>query len=248
MKIRLLLLNLLCVLWINVLLAESPWRDMKIQIAAGINFSISGLTYWMRGLAMDFENDSAVLNIGDQYMFGSSLLINPVYEYKQRGREVYLPKCAGWYDLYSGKFYASGQKINADAPYERMPVFVKAGSIIPFGPELQFTSEKSANTITLNVYSRADASFTLYEDEGTNYNYEKGAFSIIPIKYNEATKTLTISNRKGSFNGMLQKRIFRINIISPNKALRLDFNASDNEVTYEDKKKRLKIESLFNKL
>ena len=106
--------------------------------------------------------------------------------------KLYLPKCAGWYDLYSGKYYAGGQKIIADAPYERMPVFVKAGSIIPFGPELQYTSEKPADTITLYVYTGADASFNLYEDEGTNYNYEKGAFSVIPIKYNEAIKTLRL--------------------------------------------------------
>lgn len=204
-------------------------------------YSLAGAAYHdnytiMRGLVMDFGKDTAVLNIGDQYMFGSSLLINPVYNYKQRNRELYLPKCAGWYDLYSGKFYAGAQKINADAPYEKMPVFVKAGSIIPFGPELQYTSEKPADVITLNVYTGADASFNLYEDEGTNYDYEKGAFSIIPIKYNEATRTITIGDRKGSFNGMLQKRIFRINIISSSKAKSLDFDASDKEVTYEGKK------------
>jgi alpha-D-xyloside xylohydrolase len=204
-------------------------------------YSFAGAAYHdnytiMRGLAMDFAKDTAVLNIGDQYMFGSSLLINPVYGYKQRSRELYLPKSAGWYDLYSGEFYTGGQKINADAPYAKMPVFVKAGSIIPFGPELQYTSEKPADVITLNVYTGADASFNLYEDEGTNYNYEKGAFSIIPIKYNEATKTITIGDRKGSFNGMLQKRIFRINIISKNKIKSLDFDASDKNVTYEGKK------------
>jgi alpha-D-xyloside xylohydrolase len=208
-------------------------------------YSLAGAAYHdnytiMRGLPMDFESDTAVLNINDQYMFGPSLLINPVYKYKQRSRELYLPKCAGWYDLYSGKFYSGAEKINADAPYERMPVFVKAGSIIPFGPELQYTSEKPADTITLNVYTGADASFNLYEDEGTNYNYEKGAYSIIPINYNEATKTITIGDRKGSFHGMLQKRIFRINIISPNKAKRLDFGVSDKEVTYEGKKITIK--------
>jgi alpha-D-xyloside xylohydrolase len=197
----------------------------------------------MRGLAMDFAKDTAVLNIDDQYMFGSSLLINPVCEYKQTSRELYLPKSAGWYDLYSGKFYAGAQKINADAPYERMPVFVKAGSIIPFGPELQYTSEKPADTIILNVYTGANASFNIYEDEGTNYNYEKGAFATIPIKYNEATKTVTICDRKGSFNGMLQKRIFRVNIISQNKAKSLDFDASDREVTYEGKKITIEIDS-----
>lgn len=208
-------------------------------------YSLAGAAYHdnytlMRGLAMDFAKDTAVLNIGDQYMFGSSLLINPVYNFKQRNRFVYLPKCAGWYDLYSGKFYNGAQKINADAPYERMPVYVKAGSIIPFGPELQYTSQKPADTITLNVYTGADASFNLYEDEGTNYNYEKGAYATIPIKYNEATKTITIGDRKGSFNGMLQKRIFRINIISPTGAKRLDFDAGDKEVTYEGKRITIK--------
>ncbi|HTM94044.1 MAG TPA: TIM-barrel domain-containing protein, partial [Flavisolibacter sp.] len=210
-------------------------------------YSLAGAAYHdnytiMRGLAMDFAKDTAVLNIDDQYMFGPSLLINPVCEYKQTSREMYLPKSAGWYDLYSGKFYAGAQKINADAPYEKMPVFVKAGSIIPFGPELQYTSEKPADIITLNIYTGADASFNLYEDEGTNYNYEKGAFSIIPIKYSEATKTIVIGDRKGSFNGMLQKRLFRINIISPGKAQRLDFDASDKEVTYEGRKITVKID------
>ena len=130
----------------------------------------------------------------------------------------------------------------ADAPYERMPVFVKAGSILPFGPDLQYSSEKPADTITLNIYGGADASFNLYEDEGTNYNYEKGAFSTIPINYKEATGTVTIEDRKGSFNGMLQKRNFRINIISPGKTRRLDFDAGcDKEIYYEGKKLMIKL-------
>ena len=209
-------------------------------------YSLAGAAYHdnytiMRGLVMDFAKDTAVLNIGDQYMFGSSLLINPVYEFKQTKRSLYLPKSAGWYDLYSGKWYNSGEKIIADAPYERMPVFVKAGSIIPFGPDLQYTSEKPADTITLNIYTGADASFDLYEDEGTNYNYEKGAFSVIPIKYNDAAKTITIGDRKGSFNGMLEKRIFTINIISADKIKTLDFNTSDKLVSYEGKKLTIKM-------
>jgi len=213
-------------------------------------YSLAGAAYHdnytiMRGLAMDFPNDTAVLNINDQYLFGPALLINPVCEYKQTSREVYLPKSAGWYNLYSGDYYRGGQRITADAAYERIPVFVKAGSIIPFGPELQYSSEKPADTITLNIYTGADASFKLYEDEGTNYNYEKGAFSIIPIKYDEATKAVTIDERKGSFKGMLQKRIFRINIISPGKTKRLDFDTSDKEVTYEGKKITVKVDSLI---
>ncbi|MEO5944103.1 MAG: TIM-barrel domain-containing protein, partial [Ferruginibacter sp.] len=212
-------------------------------------YSLAGAAYFdnstmMRGLAMDFPNDSAVLNIGDQYMFGPSLLINPVYEYKQTKREVYLPKSAGWYDLYSGKWFTGGNRITADAPYERMPVFVKAGSIIPFGPALQYTSEKKADTITLNIYTGANASFNLYEDEGTNYNYEKGKFSIIPITYNEASGIITIGDRTGSFNGMLLKRTFRINIVSPHKSKLLDLTAKpDNEIIYKGKQVQIKTMS-----
>jgi alpha-D-xyloside xylohydrolase len=170
-------------------------------------------------------------------MFGSSLLINPVYEYKQTKRSLYLPKCAGWYDLYSGKWSAGGKNIIADAPYERIPVFVKAGSIIPFGPELQYTTEKPADTITLNIYTGADATFNLYEDEGTNYNYEKGAFTVIPIRYNDGTKTIIIDERKGLFEGMLSKRVFNVNIISPAKPRGLDINAkADKHILYDGKK------------
>ena len=198
-------------------------------------YSLAGAAYFdnytiMRGLAMDFEKDTAVLNIGDQYMFGPSLLINPVYKYKQRNRELYLPKCAGWYDLYSGKFYAGGQKINADAPYEKMPVFVKAGSIIPFGPELQYTSQKPADTITLNVYTGADAFFNLYEDEGTNYNYEKGKYTNIPLDYNEETRTLTIDKRTGEFDGMLKARVFKITWINKNKNIGFDMGRKTDAV------------------
>jgi len=186
------------------------------------------------------------LNIGDQFMFGPSLLINPVYEYRQTERSLYLPQSAGWYDLYSGKWYAGGQRMVAAAPYEKMPVYVKAGSIIPFGPALQYTAEKPADTITLNVYTGADASFNLYEDEGTNYNYEKGAFSVIPVKYSESAKTITVGDRKGSFNGMLRKRIFRINIISANKTRDLNFDDSDKDISYEGQKITIKMTSLVN--
>ncbi|MET3876377.1 TIM-barrel domain-containing protein [Chitinophaga sp. OAE865] len=204
-------------------------------------YSLAGWAYHddytiMRGLPMDFSKDTAVLNIADQYMFGPALLVNPVYNYRQTERRLYLPECAGWYDLYSGKWYAGGQSITAAAPYERMPLFVKAGSILPFGPELQYTAEKQADTITLNIYTGADASFNLYEDEGTNYNYEKGAFSIIPIKYSEGTSTVTIGDRKGSYSNMLAKRTFRINMITPNKAMHLDPGTTcDKEVVYEGK-------------
>ena len=133
-----------------------------------------------------------------------------MFSYKSRNRDVYLPSGSGWYDLYSGKNFIGGQNINVDAPYERMPLFVKSGSIIPLGPDLQYTDEKKAEEITLFVYGGAEGKFELYEDEGLNYNYENGDFSVIPIHYNDEDGTLTIGDRKGSFKGMLKKRKFRI--------------------------------------
>ncbi|HET6994368.1 MAG TPA: TIM-barrel domain-containing protein, partial [Chitinophagaceae bacterium] len=195
-------------------------------------YSLAGQTYhsnytMLRGLVMDFSNDNAVNNIADEYMFGPSLLINPVYSYRQRQKEVYLPAGQGWYNLYSGMYIEGGKTINADAPYEKIPVFVKAGSILPFGPALQYTTEKKADTITLYVYAGRDADFTLYEDEGTNYNYENGIYATIPIHYSEADKKLTIDKREGQFPGMLINRHFLVKYVTKEKALPLGFDKKD---------------------
>jgi len=204
-------------------------------------YSLAGNAYHkdgtiMRGLVMDFAADTAVTNLSDQYLFGPSLLINPVYQYGQRTREVYLPKGTGWYNIYNGEYNAGGKKIIAEAAYERMPLYVKAGAIIPFGPELQYTSEKPANEITIFVYTGADGSFELYEDEGTNYNYEKGAFAVIPISFNNATKSLTIGQRKGSFDGMLQERTFNIVWVGKEKGTGIDLPYKiDKTVVYSGK-------------
>jgi alpha-D-xyloside xylohydrolase len=198
-------------------------------------YTLAGMTHhknytMMRGLAMDFPKDEAVKNIGDQYMFGPSLLISPVYTYKERSKTIYLPAGQGWYDLYSGKYTKGGQTVTVDAPFERTPLMVKEGSILPFGPALQFTSEKKADTITLYIYTGKDASFTLYEDEDTNYNYEKGAFSNIPITYSEAKKQVTIGKREGTFPGMLMDRIFRLVLITPTAPKSLDLDREAGKV------------------
>lgn len=190
-------------------------------------YSIAAATYHnnytiMRGLVMDFASDTAVNNISDQYMFGPSLLINPVYKYHATERTIYLPAGQGWYDLYSGKYNEGGRELSADAPYERMPVYVKEGSVIPFGPDLQYTSEKAADPITLFVYTGKDAAFHLYEDEGTNYNYEKGDYTDITIEYKETTKTLTIGKREGAYSGMLNKRTFKVLFITKDKSKELN--------------------------
>jgi alpha-D-xyloside xylohydrolase len=170
----------------------------------------------MRGLVMDFNADTKVHNIADQYMFGPSLLINPVYTYKDKTRDVYLPNTHGWYDFYTGEYYTGGRTLKADAPLDRIPVYVKEGSILPAGPAIQYTSEKTADPLTLYVYTGKDATFTLYEDEGVNYNYEKDAYATIPFSYSEATGTLTIGARKGTYKGMPDKRKIQVVWIGKN--------------------------------
>ena len=171
----------------------------------------------MRALVMDFGSDPKVLDLADQFMFGPALLVCPVTEYKAREREVYLPDDTGWYELRSGRYHTGGQTIVASAPYSDIPLFVRAGSILPFGPAIQHTEEKPADPIRLQVYTGADGSFALYEDEGDNNNYENGAFSWIPFEYNDATGSLTIGRREGTFPGMLEKRTFEIVWISPDR-------------------------------
>ncbi len=178
-------------------------------------YSLAGLTYFndytiMRAMVMDFGNDQSVENTGDQYMFGPSLLVAPVYTYKARTREVTFPSACGWYDFYTGKYIKGGQRIDVAAPFEHMPLFVKEGSIIPIGPAIQYTDEKPADPIILYVYTGRDCAFTLYEDEGINYNYEKGACSTIRFSYDNVAGNLIIGERKGEFSGMLKSRTFRI--------------------------------------
>jgi alpha-D-xyloside xylohydrolase len=210
-------------------------------------YSLSGMVTQqdytiMRGLVMDFSSDKNVMAINDQFMFGPAILVNPVSEYKSRTRAVYLPRGSGWYELKTGKFLAGGQTIQADAPYSEIPLYIKAGSIIPCGPEIQYTTEKPADPIRLFVYTGSDGSFTLYEDENTNYNYEQGTFATIPLSYNEDAKELVIGKRQGSFPGMLMKRTFEFIFISMHKPSGMDFqSAPDLVITYDGNKKLIKI-------
>jgi len=205
-------------------------------------YSLAGMTHFndytiMRPLIMDFNGDRKVNNIGDQYMFGPSLMVSPVYKYKAREREIYFPAACGWYDFYTGKFINAGQKIKVDAPYERLPLYVREGTILPIGPEIQYTDEKPADPLALYIYTGKSCDFTLYEDEGTNYNYEKGSYSTILLIYNEERKELTIEDRKGEFNGMLKTRTFNIVIINKKKSIGYAPEIiPDQSVTYTGKK------------
>jgi alpha-D-xyloside xylohydrolase len=202
----------------------------------------------MRALPFDFMKDSTVFNINDQYLFGPSILVNPVvrplYYHPDNvkintssfTREVYLPKGTEWFDFWTGKRFEGGQKVEADASYETMPLFVKAGSIIPFGPFIQYSTEKE-DPIELRIYPGADGEFALYEDENDNFNYENGAYSIITFKWDDKKKALTINGRQGSFSGMLAERKFNIVQVTVGTGVGIEtVKKYDKIVTFKGKK------------
>jgi len=182
----------------------------------------------MCALMMDFASDKKVLDINNEYMFGKSILVNPVTEplYTVNKREgstgdfsvvknskTYLPEGAEWYDFWSGKKFTGGQEVERPTPMDIMPLYIKAGSIIPMGPMVQYASEKQDPT-EIRIYPGANGTFVLYDDEKDNYNYEKGMYATIELNWDDASKTLTIGNREGSFNGMLNSRTFNIIVVS----------------------------------
>lgn len=168
----------------------------------------------MRPLVMDFAEDEAVLNIGDQFMCGDALLVCPVYTYQARSRELYLP--AGlWYDFYTERPIEGGRRLTADAPYERMPLYARAGQIVPMGPAIEYTAQDTAGELIIHVYTGRDATFSLYEDEGTNYDYERGAFSRIPMQWSEAEQRFTLGEREGAFREMIAERDVTVRLITP---------------------------------
>ena len=182
-------------------------------------YSLTGAVHFedatlMRGLPMDFPDDPEVRDLSDQWLLGPALMPCPVYEYKARSRSVYFPE-GGWYDFYTGAYIPGGQRLTVDAPYERMPLYVRAGSIIPFGPSVEYTGEKPADDILIVVYAGADARFTLYEDDGLTYGYEKGEYSTIDFFWDDTARRLFIGARKGVFPNMLGSRTFRVCVVDP---------------------------------
>ncbi len=196
----------------------------------------------MRPLVMDFGKDKNVYDIGYQFMCGPAFMINPIYTYKARNREVYFPKDNIWYDFLTGKKVSDGGETKTVvAPYESIPVYVRAGSIVPFGPALEYTQQKKAEVIRVYVYQGADGTFTLYEDEGTNYGYEAGRYANIPFTYDDARGELTIGDRQGTFPGMLKEREFIIVPVSAAKPQAYDPEAKGISVKYNGAKQTVKL-------
>ena len=185
---------------------------------------------FMRPLFMDWPSDARACNIEDEFLFGRSILAAPVATLDSV-REVYLPE-GGWIDFWTGEHSSGSSSFTRQYAIDDMPVFVREGSIIPIGPDVQYAAEKPWDSLQLRVYTGKDADYTLYEDEGNGYAYEKGAFSLIPIHWNEAERTLTIGKRSGNYDGMLCERDFRVVLVRPGAGCGLDNESSDYTVHY----------------
>lgn len=178
----------------------------------------------MRPLVMDFRSDVRAQNVGDEFMYGPAFLVNPVTEPSSSTRPVYLPE-AKWYDFWTGIAIDGGRMMNAITPLDRLPVYVRAGSIVPLGPDEEWSTQKAEDPIELRIYPGADGDFTIYEDENDGYAYEKGVYATIPLHWDDAAHKLTIGDRKGQFPGMLQSRTFHVVVVRDNHGVGV--NASD---------------------
>ena len=186
----------------------------------------------MRPLVMDWRTNEKVREIGDQYLFGPSIMVNPVTQDGATSRSVYLPPAAGWYDFWTGEELKGDQTLLAAAPLDRMPLYVKAGSILPLGPAVEYAMEAPDAPLELRIYRGVDADFTLYEDEGDTYDYEKGEHAIIPLHWDDATSTLTIGARQGSYPGMAPNRKFRVVLVRPANGTGMNEASANREVDY----------------
>jgi len=186
----------------------------------------------MRPLVMDFRTDLRAQNIGDEFMVGPAILVSPVTEPGASSRRLYLPG-GRWYNFWSGSKTEGGGAVDAPAPLDRIPLYVRAGSIIPLGPEMEYADEKAADPIELRVYRGADGDFTLYEDENDNYDYEKGAFATISIHWDDARQQLRIGAREGSFPGMLRQRTFNVVWVRDGRGAGPEATAADKSIQYD---------------
>ena len=215
---------------------------------------------FLRALFMDFNEDKKVHTISNQYMFGKAFLVTPVtrnmyvfsdkeqwkdpYEdFSKTGtQDVYLPKGTKWFDFWTGEMLNGGQMVTKEVPIDIIPLYVRAGSIVPFGPKVQYSTEKKWNNLEIRIYPGADGEFVLYEDENDNYNYEKGAYSTIKFTWDDANRTLNIADREGTFPGMLKSRKFNIVVVDKeNGTGSVQSTKFTKSVSYGGKKKSVKL-------
>jgi len=210
----------------------------------------------MRALVMDFAGDKNALDINDQFLFGKSIMVSPVTNamyikpvangrdttYAEdftaaKTKETYLPAGTDWYDFWTGEKLAGGKKVTKETPFDIIPLYVRAGAIIPVGPAVQYAEEKKWDNLEIRIYAGANGKFVLYEDENDNYNYEKGIHSTIGFNWDDKKKVLSVDDRMGSFPGILNERKFNLVLVGINKGTgENEVNQPDKVVTYTGKK------------
>jgi alpha-D-xyloside xylohydrolase len=215
----------------------------------------------MRALVMDFPQDKNALDINDEYMFGKSLLVSPVTNamYVKPGvsgkdtvqvedfsniksKETYLPAGTDWYDFWTGEKLSGGNKVSKQTPLDVIPLYVKAGSIIPIGSSVQYAEEKKWDNLEIRIFPGANGKFVLYEDENDNYNYERGLYSTITFNWDDKKKVLTVNDRSGSFPGMLNERRFNLVLVDMNNGVgENQVNQPDKVISYTGKKLAVKF-------
>jgi alpha-D-xyloside xylohydrolase len=217
----------------------TQYDELRYRLLPYIYSAAWGVTHdgetLMRALPLEFPFDSGARQISDQFLFGPTLLINPVTNEGALQRPLYLPAGGDWFDFWTGKRLTGGQTIRAEAPLDRIPILVKLGSILPMGLFAESGSPKP-DPIDLRIYAGADANFTLYEDGGDNYDYEHGVYSLIPLHWDDKREELTIGTRVGVFPGMLEHRIFRVMRVNDGHGLGMDLASKpDATIQYDGK-------------
>ena len=185
-----------------------------------------------RPLVMDWRNDVRVRYIDDEFMFGPSFLVSPVTTQGVSTRLLYLPPAAGWYNFWTGERVSGDRQIEADAPLDKIPLFVKAGSIVPLGVPSEYAAQSRTGPIELRIYAGADADFDLYTDSGDSYDYEKGQYATIAMHWDDQSRTLTLAARKGTYPGMAPTVTFRVVVVSPGAGAGPSMSAKYKQIAY----------------
>jgi alpha-D-xyloside xylohydrolase len=214
------------------------YRLMPYIYTLGAKTTFEGYTP-MRALAFDFATDSKALDISDEFMFGPSLLVAPVTEAGATSRDVYLPKGTDWYDFWTGERITGGQTVHRAAPLEVLPVYVRAGSILPLGPEEEYTGQHLDAPMELRIYPGADGDAKLYSDDGLTYNYEKGQYAWVPMHWNDASRELTLEGRQGEFAGAPVDREFHITLVKPGHGVGEVIAGADRSLVYSGGSQRI---------
>ena len=185
----------------------------------------------MRPLVMDFAGDAKACGISDQFLLGPSIMVCPVCSYKARSREVYLPCGCAWYSYDGQRRFEGGRSMTAPAPLDAIPLYVREGSILVCADGMQSTAERPSE-LKIRIFPGADADFTLYDDDGVSFGYEKGEFCTVALHWDDAQRTLTIGGREGSFDSMVSRYDFTVSLCGSDECKNIEYDGNEQKVVF----------------